>query len=298
MMASDTVRVGILAVFMILASHVHAQDDTKITTQRLSDTVSVLFGDGGNIGVSVGADGVFIIDDQFAEYSDEIRAAIAEISDQPIRYVINTHWHFDHTDGNETFGKAGSIIIAHDNVRKRLVTGGFIRAVDRDIPPAPDEALPVITFNDTLTLHLNGEEAHVLHVKSAHTDGDGILWFKGSNVIHMGDTFINGIYPLADLSSGGSIDGIIAAAEIVLALVDDQTQIIPGHGPVSDRAGLQAYRDMCVVLRDRIAKMKNNGMSLEEVIAAAPTADFDDSWNSWGESWKIVSVTALYEEAP
>jgi glyoxylase-like metal-dependent hydrolase (beta-lactamase superfamily II) len=282
MKVSDAVRVAALAAVLFMAGQVQAQDESSITTQRLNDTVSVLFGQGGNIGVSAGPDGVFIIDDQYADVTDDIRAAIAAISDQPISYVINTHWHFDHAGGNENFGKAGSVIIAHDNVHKRMVTGGFIKLVDVDVPPAVHDALPVITFNDSMTLYLNGEEVQLLHVKSAHTDGDGVIWFKGSNIIHTGDVFINGIYPLADPDSGGTFDGLISATETILAIVDDQTQIIPGHGPVTDKAGLQAYRDMCIVLQKRIADMKKSGMSLEEVLAAAPTADFDAEWNACG----------------
>jgi glyoxylase-like metal-dependent hydrolase (beta-lactamase superfamily II) len=294
----DCIQWGVFAVLALFACPGHAQDEITITAQRLNDTVSVLFGEGGNIGVSAGSDGIFIIDNQYVDSSDAIRETIATISDQPIRYVLNTHWHFDHAGSNESFGNTGSTIIAHDNVRKRMASGGYIGAVDRDIPPAPAVALPVITFDDSMTLHLNGEAVYLFHVSSSHTDGDGIIWFKDSNIIHMGDTFLNGIYPLADLDSGGSINGIITAADTVLSFIDDQTQIIPGHGPVASKAVLKEYRDMCVVLRDRIADMKENGMSLEDVIAAAPTSDYDSKWDSWGEGWRTVSITALYEEAP
>jgi glyoxylase-like metal-dependent hydrolase (beta-lactamase superfamily II) len=275
--------IAMLIVALTLSAPLQAQTDNTLTAQQLSETIFVLFGAGGNIGVSTGPDGTFIIDDQYVGFGDAIKAAVAELSDQPIRYVINTHWHYDHNGSNEYFGKYGSLIIAHDNVRKRMASGGYLSAVDRTIEPATADALPVFTFNDTMTLHLNGEAVHLTHAKAAHTDGDGIVWFKGSNIVHMGDTFLNGIYPIADLDSRGSIDGIIAAADEVLALTDDQTQIIPGHGPVATRDDLREYRDLCIVLRDRVFEMKAGGMSLEEVIAADPARDYDDKWNTWGE---------------
>lgn len=179
-----------------------------------------------------------------------------------------------------------------------MISGGYLGAVDRNIPPASTEALPVITFSDTMTLHLNGDAVYILHAASSHTDGDGIIWFKDSNIIHMGDIFLNGIYPIVDLDSGGSINGIITAADTVLSFIDEQTQIIPGHGPVASKAVLERYRDMCVVLRDRVADMKARGMSLEDVIAAAPTRDYDSEWNTWGERWRTISITGLYQEAP
>lgn len=274
-----------------------AQDEVTIKVEKLSDTISVLFGNGGNIGVSAGSDGVYIIDDQFAELSDKIKAAIAELSDKPVSYVINTHWHFDHTGGNANFGKSGSAIIAHDNVRKRMVSGGYVKAANKTFPPSAKDELPVITFNDTLTMHLNGEEARVIHVESAHTDGDSMIWFKGSNIVHMGDTFFYNAFPFVDRDSGGSINGIIAAAEMVLGMIDDKTQIIPGHGPVTDKAGLTAYRDMCVAMRDKVAAMKKDGMSIDGVIAANPTADFAEKWDTWGPDWKNLFVTALYDDA-
>jgi len=294
----DATRFLVLIVTMILTNQVQAQNETELTAQRLSDSIFVLFGEGGNIGVSTGLDGTFIIDDQFADSGDAISAAVAEISDRPILYVINTHWHYDHNGSNEHFGKAGSVIIAHDNVRKRMISGGYLGAIDVEIAPASIESLPVITFSDTMTLHLNGDAVYMLHAASSHTDGDGIIWFKDSNIIHMGDTFLNGIYPSIDLDSGGSINGIIRAADTVLSFIDDQTQIIPGHGPVGNKADLEEYRNMCVVLRDRVTDMKENGMTLEEVINTAPTRDYDAKWDTWGEEWRTISITGLYKDAP
>lgn len=294
---SNSFKIGLMAASLALTIPSQAQDEVEIKTQKLSETISVLFGKGGNIGVSAGADGVYIIDDQYAEMSDKIRAAIKNISDKPIGYVINTHWHFDHTGSNESFGTTNATIIAHDNIRKRMKSGGTIMPAGKVIPPAPKVALPVITFNDSLTLHLNGEEARVLHVKSAHTDGDGIIFFDDSNIVHMGDTFFYTMYPFIDHSSGGSIAGTIAAAEMVLEHVDDETQIIPGHGPVTDKAGLMAYRDMLVTVHGKITAMKDKGMSLEDVIAAKPSSDYDAKWDKWGNGWKNNFVTALYNEA-
>ena len=191
MKLSDILRTITLVVALGFISQTQAQEESGLTVQRLSETVSVLFGEGGNIGVFAGPDGVFIVDNQYEGDGEMISAAVARLSELPITYVLNTHWHFDHAGSNDYFGQNGSVIIAHDNVRKMLVSGAFVRVVDAEIPPAPAEALPVITFDDSLSLHLNGEEVHMLHVMPAHTDGDGIVWFKGSNILHMGDTYLS-----------------------------------------------------------------------------------------------------------
>lgn len=296
---SNTLRIIMLVVAIGFSIQTQAQDEPGFTVQRLSETVSVLFGgDGGNIGVSAGPDGVFIIDDQYEGDGEMIRAAVAKISKQPIDYVLNTHWHFDHAGSNDYFGNNGSIIVAHDSVRERLARGAFIRVVDTEVAPAPAEALPVITFDDSLSLHLNGEEVHMFHVTPAHTDGDSIVWFKDSNIIHMGDAFVAGTYPLIDVDSGGSIDGVITTAETVMAFINDATQIIPGHGPMSTKADLKAYRDMCVTVRDRMAEMKGRGMSLEEVLAANATEDLDDRWGTYGEEWKRIALRSIYWATP
>ena len=298
MQLSKIFRVVVLVVAMITAQISFAQDEPELTIQRLTDTVSVLFGRGGNIGVSAGPDGVFIIDDQFDGDGEKIAKAVATLSDQPIDFVLNTHWHWDHAGSNEYFGHGDSTIIAHDNVRRRLESGIYFSLFDLDIPPAPAAALPVITFDDSLSLHLNGEEVQIFHVTAGHTSGDGMVWFKDSNIIHMGDNFLDGVYPLVDVDDGGSLDGMIETVDTVLALIDDRTTVIPGHGPVGDKAKLRAYRDMCVILRDRVREMKGRGLSVDEMIAANVTEGLDDVWNTWGEDWKKKSIASLYASIP
>lgn len=233
----------------------------------VADGIHVIQGRGGNIGVSVGDDGVFMIDDQFAPATQAILDQIKTVTDEPVRFLVNTHFHRDHTGGNENLGKAGVLIFAHDNVRARLLGAD-----------APKAALPVVTFNDATTFHMNGQTVRVFHTVNAHTDGDAMIHFVEANVIHMGDTFFNGFYPFIDSKSGGSIDGVFAAIDTVLGLAGDDTVIIPGHGPVGDRADLIAYRDMLIKARDGIQPLIADGKSVEEIVAAKPTAEFDDSW--------------------
>jgi glyoxylase-like metal-dependent hydrolase (beta-lactamase superfamily II) len=200
------------------------------------------------------------------------------LSDKPVRFVLNTHWHGDHTGGNENLAKAGVLIVAHDRVRARLSTEQFMEAFNRKVPPLPREALPVITFNDSVTFHLNNEEIRIFHVPPAHTDGDSIVHFPGANVVHMGDTFFNGLYPFIDVSAGGSINGLIDAVEGVMKKIDEETKVIPGHGPLSNKKELSAFRDMLKGVRDKIAPMVDAGKSLQEVIETRPTAEFDEAW--------------------
>jgi len=256
------------------------QDFSKveITAQKLADGIWMLQGAGGNLGVSAGEDGVFLIDDQYAPLTEKIRAAIAKISDKPVRFVLNTHWHGDHTGGNENLGKAGVLIVAHDNVRKRLSTDQFIEAFKQDVPASPKEALPVVTFNDTVTFHMNGQTLHAFHVPPAHTDGDSVVWFKEADVVHTGDLFFNGFYPFIDVGSGGSVDGMIAAADRILGMIGENTQLIPGHGPAGRRKDLVAFRDMLQGVRDAVAPLVAAGKSLDEVQAAKPLAPFDETW--------------------
>jgi len=270
-----------LSAALAVPSGTHAQQDfsdVQIRTIRVADGVHMLTGRGGNLGVSSGPDGVFLVDDQFAPLTDKIRAAIAEISDRPLRFVLNTHWHADHTGGNENLGKSGVLIVAHDNVRKRMSVEQFMAAFDRRVPASPPAALPVITFGEDVTFHVNGHDVHVFHVAPAHTDGDAIVHFRGADAVHMGDTFFTGRYPFIDTGSGGSVDGVIAAADRVLAFAGPRTKIIPGHGALSDRAGLQSYRDMLAVVRERVAAGIAKGQGVDQVVASKPTAAYDAEW--------------------
>lgn len=268
-------------VFALLLGTAHAQqnfDKVEIKTEKLSPTTYVLFGAGGNIGVSVGEDALFIIDDQYAPLTPKIKAALKLISDKPVKFVLNTHWHGDHTGGNENMGKDGALIVAHDNVRKRMSSEQFIALFKSKVAPSPKDALPVVTFSSDVTFHLNGDEIYGFHVPKAHTDGDTIVHFRKSNVIHMGDTFFNGLYPFIDVSSGGNPDGVIAAADRVLALANDTTKIIPGHGPVCNKADLKVYRDMLSTVTGRVKALLKQGKTPDEIKAAKPSAEFDERW--------------------
>ena len=270
-----------------IAGAAFAQDWEKveIRTEALRGNVHVLYGAGGNIGISAGEDGVVLIDDQFAPLTDRIKAAVGKISDKPILYAINTHFHGDHTGGNENMGNSGTVLVAHDNVRERLSKGAFIKAFNSKIEPQPKAALPSVTFNDEMSLHLNGDEARIIHVDNGHTDGDSFIYFKATNLIHMGDLFFNELFPFIDVDSGGSIGGMIAGADKALAMADDETIIIPGHGPVTDKAGLMAYRTMLQETRDIVAGLKEKGMSLEDIRAAKPFEAYIEKWKPFSPTW-------------
>jgi len=274
-------RLGLsLALLLAAAPSAVAQvnyDTVQIRTVKAGDGVYMLTGVGGNIGVSAGVDGVLLVDGQYAPLSDKIKASVAALGG-PIRLLVNTHWHWDHIGGNETFARSGVVVVAHENVRHRMSVEQFVTAFNRHVPPSPAGALPLVTFTDSVNFYLNGDSIHVVHVPPAHTDGDALIWFRRANVVHMGDLFFNGRYPFVDLSSGGSVEGMVAAVDRVLALADGNTKIIPGHGPLADRATLQTYRDMLATVRDRIKGAVAAGLTLEQVQAAKPTAEFDAVW--------------------
>lgn len=272
------IRTALPLVALLAACGATAQQpmtDVTIKAEPLAPGVAVLFGQGGNIGVSYGPDGTVLIDDQFAPLTAKIQAAVAALGAEPVKFLINTHWHYDHTGGNENFGKAGALIMAHDNVRVRMAAGAAALA-GRDVPPAPKVALPVVTYDNGLKLHLNGDEVRTVHMPHGHTDGDSIVIWRSANVVHMGDLFFNKVtLPFIDLKSGGSVRGLLAAAEKTLTLIDDRTKIIPGHGPVATRGDLIAYRDM---LRDIIGKVEAGikaKRGLAAIKASKPAAAYD-----------------------
>ncbi len=268
--------IALVIVVLFASTSTPAQEQAvEYVPTTLSDTLTMLKGQGGNIAISAGEDGVYIIDDQLQPLTDQLLVAISEISSQPIRFVINTHFHPDHVGGNETIGKGGAVIIAHDNIHTRMSGDYFSNFFDTTTPAWPKDALPVITFNDRVTLHFNGEIATVYHVPNSHTDGDSIVHFPASDVIHMGDIYFNGLYPYIDLEAGGNIEGMIAGAELGMSMAGEDTQIIPGHGPLSNKANLTEYRDFLVTARNNVQTLIDQGKSLEEAVAARPTAQWD-----------------------
>jgi cyclase len=272
---------GIVAGLLLAAiPGLHAQnfDTIQVRAVPVAGSVHMLVGAGGNIGVVVGTDAVFVVDDQFAPLSPKILAAIRTITADPVRFVVNTHWHFDHTGGNENMQKAGALIFAHENVRRRMSTGQMIEALKRQEPASPHNALPVITFTDTVSFNLNGDSIVVFHVAPAHTDGDAVVMFTKANVVHTGDVFLSAAFPFVDLSSGGSIDGIISATERIMVATNAQTKIIPGHGPLADRARVKAYHDMLYVLRERMGREVAARHTIEQVLASKITAEYDAEW--------------------
>jgi len=276
----------LLGVLLALAAPASAQDidfeQIAIRTETVRPGLAVLFGAGGNIAVSTGADGPVLVDDQYAPLAPKILAAVRALQDAQVRFVINTHWHGDHTGGNEAIGQAGALIVAHENVRRRMSTTQLIAAFGREVPPSPAAALPVVTFDDGITLHWNGEEIAVEHVAPAHTDGDALVWFRKADAVHTGDTYVAGTFPFVDVSSGGSLAGIIASAERVLAQAGPETTIIPGHGPLSNAAELRAWREMLVTVQARVNAALAAGKSLEAFRAEQPLADLAPQY---GKGW-------------
>ena len=255
-------------------------DAATITTEKITDGLYVLFGLGGNIAVSIGDDGVLIVDDQFPQLMPKIKSAIGELGGEQVDFAINTHWHFDHAEGNLVLGPAGTTLVSHANSREMMQGDHVINLVAAayEQKAYPDEALPVITFEKDMQFHFNDQQIDLLHFGPAHTTGDTAIFFKGDNAVHMGDVFNNSGYPFIDAGNGGGINGVIEFCSQILALIDEDTIVIPGHGAVSDHDTLQTYVDMLSVVSERIVKLVAAGASLEDVYAANVTAEYDESY--------------------
>jgi glyoxylase-like metal-dependent hydrolase (beta-lactamase superfamily II) len=286
-------RLSAAAGLCVAAGAAFAQQDfstVEIKAYKAADGVFMLEGSGGNIGLSTGVDGAFVIDDQFAALSGKIVAAIRAQTDAEVEFLLNTHFHGDHTGGNEPFAASGARILAHENVRKRLKEG--LKRESGATPPAPAAALPVMTFSDHVTFYWNGQEIDIAHVGPAHTDGDSVVRFSPANVIHTGDVFFNGRYPFIDLEGGGDLDGYIAAQEEIAALADDATRIIPGHGPLATRADLEKSTAMLKQVRARVKALIDKGLDEDGVVKAKPLADLDAEW-----SWRFIDGETMTRTA-
>jgi cyclase len=269
-----------LAIIVLAAGASFAQDFSKVEVKatKVAGSVYMLTGGGGNIGVSVGEDGIVIVDDQYAPLVPKIEAALKTISDKPVRFIINTHYHGDHTGGNEQLGKTAPIV-AQENVRKRLKEG--TTTMFGPMPAQPKGALPVVTFNDTLTIHLNGEDVRAVHYPHAHTDGDSVIWFTQSNVVHMGDNFFNGMWPVIDLDNGGGVRGMIRTVEKVSAMIAADTKVIPGHGTLGDRESLRKFG---VVLKGA-ADAVQAGIAAGKTAAQLKAENVLAPWPEWGKGF-------------
>lgn len=282
----------IVLVFISQGSFAQGEwDEVEIKAIKISDNIHMLQGRGGNIMVQTGEEGVLIIDSQFAPLSEKIHAAVRELSDGPIQYLLNTHWHGDHTGGNEAMSNHGATIIAHENVLKRMSEEQFMKAFSRTVPPSPENARPDITFSDDMTINFNGERGLIFHFENGHTDGDAVIFFPKSNVIHLGDLYFQDRYPFIDISSGGSMDGVLKALNSILFIINDKTTIIPGHGTLSNRKELIHYRHVLQTLRDNVHDAMADGKTQEEIEAMPVGGEYEEAFGAkWIKAKDLVNV--------
>ncbi len=293
---------NIITLILIICTYanVYSQkwDEVEIKAQMVSDQIYMLEGAGGNIGVFTGPDGTLMIDSQFAPLSEKIKAAIQELSDSSIVYLVNTHWHGDHTGGNENFGKDGTTIVAHNKVRERLTTEN-VRPFRGTTPPAPEMAWPTITFNDEMNLHINGESLHLFHVHNAHTDGDSFIYFPKANVLHMGDCFFKDRFPFIDTALGGSVAGAITAVEKAIMICDEETKIIPGHGSLASIEDLRRYFAMLNTMNDRVRNVSTSESTVEDLNIESLTEGYEDWGGGFinGETFVKTLLNDLYKDS-
>jgi len=270
--------VAFSASVLISNQQAMALDVPAVNAVKVANGIHMLSAKGGNVGVFIGKDGTFVVDDQFAPLTEKLMAKIKSLGGDTPKFLVNTHFHGDHTGGNENFGKKGAMIVSHDNVRERLKKGYKVAAFNNTTPPAPAAALPVITYSEKMHFHINSEDVNLVHVSNAHTDGDTFIHFKKANVIHAGDLFFNGFYPFIDAGNGGNVKGVIDAANTMLALANNNTKIIPGHGPLARKKDLEAYRNMLQKAYFNLLALKKQGLNSAQAQAKRPLAEFDKDW--------------------
>ncbi len=270
------------AIVFLSSLPVYAREatDVQLTVQALTEQLYLLqdsAGSGNSI-VFIGDEGVLLVDTKATTMCDKLFEKIEALSEKPIRFAVITHWHFDHVGGNETIANTGTPLIAHANVRKQMGVGHDMKIFDKTVPPSPEAARPIVTFEKEMAIHLNGETIRVFHLGAGHTDGDGVVFFQNANVIHMGDLFFQGIYPYIGIYSGGTINGMITNIKQILTMINENTKVVPGHGPLSTKAELQNYVSMLTTVRDKVSRLIEKGRKIEEVVAEKPTQAFDETW--------------------
>lgn len=275
---------GSLVIFLASMSFLYAMEpaEVQVGVEKLSGNLYMLPDSGGNGNTVVlsGGDGVLMIDTKSGNAVDKLLDNIAALSEKPIRFAVITHWHFDHVGGNEKVAKTVAAIIAHENVRKQMSMAHDMEMLHTKVPPSPETARPLVTFTRQMTFHMNGENVKVFHIGPGHTDGDAVIYFKNANAIHMGDLYFEGLYPYIGIYSGGSINSMIKVINQILPMIDEKTKVVPGHGPLSNKAKLQQYVSMLTAIRDNVRRLMLKGQTMEEVIAAKPTRAFDEKWGN------------------
>lgn len=288
------IRLGAMGGLLLSwSSSAQAADEVTIEATDLGSGLYMLVGQGGNIGLSIGEDGVFLIDDQYAPLSEAILAKIKELGGGDVVYLLNTHWHGDHTGGNENFAKLGAVIVANKNVRERMSVEQVSQLMNRTTPASPDAALPVISYVGSVDFYFNGHKIEALTVEPSHTDGDSIVFIEEANVLHMGDTFFHTWYPFVDVDSGGDLWGMIAVHEEALDMINDDTKIIPGHGPLATKADLQASRDKLLAVAEVLQALIDEGKSDDEILAANPLAALNLEWGGFLTEEQFIRISLI-----
>jgi glyoxylase-like metal-dependent hydrolase (beta-lactamase superfamily II) len=267
----------------------------ELNTTKLTDSMYVIHGSGGNVILSIGNDGIILVDDQYAPVTEKMKSVIANITNKPIKFVINTHWHPDHVGGNERLGEEGAIIISHENVRKRLSNDQFFELINQTIPALSKKGLPIITFSDNMTFYQNNDEIKISYLYNGHTDGDSAVYFTHNNVIHVGDDFSDKAYPFMDLSTGGSIDGLISSLQLIISMINNDTTVIAGHSGISNQTKVKNYVNMLIDVRSLIGNMMKEGKSLDEIIQSKPTSQYDTIYQDYSFIKPKDFVTNIYE---